>query len=337
MESEASSRIRPEGWNKGTDVPFSHLNARERAAAICDPGSFQELLAPVDRFVSPHLPQMGQVPQFDDGTVIGLGRLGPRRLVIVSQDGRFLGGGIGEVNGTKMLMAIRLAVETYDRLMEQGDWARAESLAVVISFDTGGVRLQEANAGLLAHSEIMDQLENARSRLPVIGVVGGHVGCFGGMAFVAASTDALIISETGRLGLTGPAVIEEVFGPKEFDSANRALVWRTTGGRHRYITRDAAVLVEDSAGAFRDAVAALLSLSIHEIRAYRVIGSLQHVLAQKSLVKLAADLGIRDSHALWRAIGNDDPEALAEKPLPDFLQTVRRLNLPVQWGENGGY
>lgn len=336
MRSEALYTARSWKEEAAAGIPFSRLSPRERAAAMCNSGSFRELLSPEDRFVSPHLPEMGQVPQFDDGTVIGVGKLGTHHLMIVSQDGRFVGGGIGEINGTKMLMAARLAVETYDQLTKQGDRERAESIALLVSFDTGGVRLQEANAGLLAHAEIMDQLEDARSRFPVIGVVGGQVGCFGGMAFVGATMDALIMSETGRLGLTGPAVIEEVFGQKEFDAANRALVWRTTGGRHRFIMRDAARLVEDSAQAFKDAVADILALPINEIRSHRTIGSFGHVKAQQELVKLAADLHIRDSHDFWRAFGNDHPEDLALRSLTDFLEVAKRWTLPASWGEYYG-
>jgi malonate decarboxylase beta subunit len=46
---------------------FIELNARERAQALLDKGSFRELLGPFDRLESPWLPMQGVVPQADDG------------------------------------------------------------------------------------------------------------------------------------------------------------------------------------------------------------------------------------------------------------------------------
>lgn len=46
-------------------------------------------------------------------------------------------------------------------------------------FDTGGVRLQEANYGLLSISEIATQIVALRKYVPVIGLIPGRVGAFG--------------------------------------------------------------------------------------------------------------------------------------------------------------
>jgi len=53
--------------------------------------------------------------------------------------------------------------------------------------------------------------------------------------------------------MSGPEVIEASHGVEEFDSRDRALVWRTTGGKHRWLTGDCDQLVEDDVGAFRAA------------------------------------------------------------------------------------
>ena len=58
------------------------------------------------------------------------------------------------------------------------------------------------------------------------------------MGIVARCGDAIVMSEEGRLGLSGPEVIETAHGVEEFDSRDRALVWRTTGGKHRYLLGD---------------------------------------------------------------------------------------------------
>jgi malonate decarboxylase beta subunit len=94
------------------------------------------------------------------------------------------------------------------------------------------VRLQEANAGLIAVSEVMRAILSARAAgVAVLGAIGGRYGCFGGMGIAARCCDALVMSEEGRLGLSGPEVIETARGVEEFDSRDRALVWRTVGGK----------------------------------------------------------------------------------------------------------
>lgn len=312
-------------WNRMQDLPFSRLNARERAFAICNPDSFIELLCPRRKLTSPHLPPMGQTPQFDDGIVVGLGKAGKAPVVVVSQESRFVGGGVGEVHGTKMVMAIRLALRGQEILKSQYRSSEdSGQVALVISFDTGGVRLQEANAGLLAHSEVMDAFQAARGKVPIIGVIGGTVGCFGGMGFVASSVDVLIMSDVGRLGLTGPGVIEEVVGTEEFDAANRALVWRTTGGRHRFITRDADFIVEDTMKAFREKVSEVASWPLEKISSKRIIGTGDMVLEQMRLVELAANDKIQDSWDLWRQFGNEDIEHLWDSDVSEFAAHAQR-------------
>jgi hypothetical protein len=52
--------------------------------------------------------------------------------------------------------------------------------------ETGGVRLQEANLGLEAIAEINSSLIALRQHVPVVGVIAGMVGCFGGMSINSA-------------------------------------------------------------------------------------------------------------------------------------------------------
>ena len=131
--------------------------------------------------------------------------------------------------------------------------------AVLLLVESGGVRLHEANAGLIAVSEIMRAVLSTRTAgVPVLVLNGGQYGCFGGMSIVSRLCDTIIMSEEGRMGLSGPEVIENTCGVEEFDSRDRALVWRTVGGKHRYLTGDAAMLVEDDVAAFRAAVLQLL-------------------------------------------------------------------------------
>ncbi len=304
---------------------FYNANARERAIAMVDKGTFTEFLGPLDRFTSPHLPVLGTAVEFDDGTVTGVGLIGKHPVFVASMEGKFIGGAVGEVNGGKMVGIIRLAEKVAADIQKtHPDEYEARRPMVVISFETGGVRLHEANAGLLAHAEVMDAFQDCRKKIPVIAVVGSKVGCFGGMGFVAAATDVIIMNEEGRIGLTGPEVIEQEMGKEEFDASNKALVYRTTGGKHKYIMQDCNYLVEDTCGAFHKALADVADKSMQEIEKMRRIGSLETVEEQKKLVKLVADLQPKDSMDMWKYLGNETPAELPELTTEEFLKVVKR-------------
>ncbi len=315
-------------WNRLQTNSFLESSARDRAVGLVDEGSFVELGGPFDRLVSPHLVALGEAVENDDGIVTGVGRIGSRPVFVISQEGRFIGGSVGEVGGAKMVGIIDMAIDFNDRLVaEYPDLPPSARPLVAISFETGGVRLHEANAGLLAHAEVMDALQRARHKVPVVALIGSRIGCFGGMGFVAAATDAIVMSEFGRLGLTGPEVIEQEMGKDEFDASNRALVYRTTGGRHKYVMGDANYLVDDTVAAFRAQLAELCALPVSSFEAMRRIGSPDLVEKQLRGVALAAELKPDDARDVWRHAGNNDPVGLADGPLADFRKSVRRLAL----------
>jgi malonate decarboxylase beta subunit len=87
---------------------------------------------------------------------------------------------------------------------------------------------------------------------------------------------------------------------EEFDSRDRALVWRTTGGKHRYLMGDCDVLVEDDVAAFR--VAAVEALDRHRPLTLEFLEG-EHSLLERRLID--APLGA-DAVALWRSMGVTD-------------------------------
>lgn len=312
-------------WNELEKSSFFDANARERAVGLCDKDTFTELLGPQDRFESPHLPVLGTAVEFDDGTVTGVGLIGKHPVFVVSMEGKFIGGAIGEVNGAKMVNTLRLALKAAkDIKAAHADDYDARRPLVAISFETGGVRLHEANAGLLAHAEVMDAIQDCRRILPIVAVVGSKVGCFGGMGFVAAATDVIVMNEEGRIGLTGPEVIEQEMGKDEFDASNKALVYRTTGAKHKYIIGDCNYLVEDTVGDFKAALAEVADLSMEAIEKMRRIGSLELVQEQQGLVKLVAEMQPKDSMDLWKYYGNENPAELPEMTTEEFLKVAKR-------------
>ena len=145
---------------------------------------------------------------------------------------------MGEVSGAKIAGMLELAI----RSCEAGRPVR-----MVLGLETGGVRLQEANLGLAAIAEIHAGIVALRRHVPVIGIIAGAVGCFGGMSLAAALCSWLIVTREARLALNGPEVIEQEAGLAELDSKDRPLIWRLIGGEQRCAVGMADELVDDDA------------------------------------------------------------------------------------------
>jgi len=228
---------------------FVELDARARVRALLDAGTFRELIDPFERMTSPWLARQGVVTQSDDGVVVGKGRIDGQPAVVLAIEGAFQGGSLGEVGGAKIAGALELAAADN----RQGVPTRA-----VILFETGGVRLQEANLGLAAIAEIHSAIVDLRQHQPVIGVVAGSVGCFGGMSIAAGLCSYLVVTREARVGLNGPQVIEQEAGIAEFDSRDRPFIWSFTGGEQRFRTGLVDAYVHDDTTDIRSTVTDLL-------------------------------------------------------------------------------
>ena len=227
---------------------FIERDARSRATALLDAGSMRELIGPFDRVRSPWLPMQGVVAQSDDGVVVAKGTLGGWPTVVLAIEGAFQGGSLGEVGGAKIAGALELAAE---------DNRNGTPTRAVIVFETGGVRLQEANLGLAAIAEIHAAIVDLRRYQPVIGISAGTVGCYGGMSIAAGLCSYLILTREARLGLNGPAVIEQEAGVGEFDARDRPFIWSLTGGEQRYRSGLVDAYVDDDLQAIRQATGQL--------------------------------------------------------------------------------
>jgi malonate decarboxylase beta subunit len=280
-------------------ISYAECSARERLALLLDAGSFHEWLPPSERVMSPHLAQLGVPSAFDDGVAVGRATLDGRSVFVAAQEGAFMGGGVGEVHGAKLVGLMQRAL-------------RGRPAAVLLLAESGGVRLHEANAGLIAVSEVMRALLDVRAAgIPVLVLIGGANGCFGGMGIVARCADHIVMSDVGRLAMSGPEVIEASHGVDEFDSRDRALVWRTTGGKHRWLTGDCDALVEDDVAAFRAAAIA----AIGESKPFTPAALEQeHALLTERLHALdTTDTTDRDEAALlWSALGIADARQVPE-------------------------
>ena len=291
------------------DADWYEASARERVAGLLDAKSFVEVLGPEQRAISPHLAQFDLTGAFDDGIVVGRGRLDGQEVFVAAQEGRFLGGAFGEVHGAKLVGLLRAA---------RDGAGRGHPRAVLLLLDTGGVRLQEANAGELAISEIVRAIVEVRSAgIPILALVGGRAGAFGGGGIITACCSRIIASEEARVSVSGPEVIETNKGVEEFDSKDRALVWRICGARTRYLTGGVDRYVKGSIQDFRETAIALIAhtppfeLAMLKAEQRRLSERLQRF----------ADC--RDAPDIWRKAGLQDPEHIAEISDDAFLAIPR--------------
>jgi malonate decarboxylase beta subunit len=291
-------------------VSWYEASARERVRLFLDVHSFQEFIGPEKREISPHLHIFNLPEQFDDGMIVGRGLLEGQKVFVAAQEGRFMGGAFGEVHGAKLTGLLRAVRD-------------AQSIPLVILFDTGGVRLQEANAGELAIAEIMRALIEARTAgAKVVGLIGGRAGCYGGGGLIAGCCSALAVSEQGRISVSGPEVIETNRGVEEFDSKDRALVWRTMGGKHRRLLGVADMFVDDTVESFRLA-------ALHLIRRSSrfdtdVLESEQLRLSQR----LQQFGSCTDAIDIWQAAGIKDAEAIPGMATDDFIALADTIREP---------
>ena len=290
-------------------IGIRELSARERIFKVLDRDTFEEILPPSERVFSPHLKILGLPIAFDDGIVIGEGFIKGKKIFIAAQEPGFMGGAVGEVHGAKLTGILKRAAEK-------------KPSAVVLIFDTGGVRLHEANAGLIAISEIQRAMFSARKAgVPLIVLSAGSNGIYGGIGIISRCCDYVIITEEGRLSVSGPEVIESQKGVEEFDARDRALVWRTMGGKHRFLINEAQCFVQDEVEKIRDAVSNYfdkpIPLDFKNLKE-------EHAELKKRIDKYGDS---RDAIDIWEKMGIDNPQ---DVPSLDFDAFVKVANKVLQ-------
>jgi malonate decarboxylase beta subunit len=283
--------------------------ARQRVEGLLDPSSFTEFLTPSERVQSPHLKLFDLPSAFDDGVVIGRGALDGKPVLVAAQEGQFMGGTFAEVSGAKLVGLLRASRDHKD--LPQ---------TVLLLLDSGGVRLQEANAGELAVAELMRAIVQARcAGVAVIALIGGRAGAFGGAGLTTATCSRVIISEQGRIGVSGPEVIETNKGVEEFDSQDKALVWSTDGGKSRRLIGGADAFAEDSMEGFRAAAKSLMAkapaFNLETMQA-------EHERLASRQERLGA---CDDAVSMWRVLGIKEPEAIRDMDSRDLAALANSI------------
>jgi acetyl-CoA/propionyl-CoA carboxylase carboxyl transferase subunit len=150
-----------------------------RLAALFDPGTVR-LLTPHD----------------GSGSLAACGQIGGTLAVGFASDPKVQGGAMG----TAGCMAIVAAYEE----------ALARGAPVIGLWHSGGARLREGVESLHAVGTVFAAMTRASGVVPQISVVLGAAA--GGAAYGPALTDVVILSEQGRIFVTGPDVVRSVTG-----------------------------------------------------------------------------------------------------------------------------
>jgi len=198
-EVERAGRVCPK-----CRYPF-RIGARERIAALTDPGTFEEHQTgltsadPLKFKDSKRYPDRvkaaRQKTALEDAVISGIARIGGFPTVLCVFEFAFLGGSMGSVVGEKLTRAIELAVD--------------KALPVIIVSASGGARMQEGILSLMQMAKTSAALERlAEARLPYVSVLtdpttGGVTASF------AMLGDVIMAEPRALIGFAGPRVIAE--------------------------------------------------------------------------------------------------------------------------------
>lgn len=284
-------------------TPYHELKARERIAAIVDPDSFCEILPPPERVMSTYLPKLGIPVAFDDGIAIGRAAINGLPVYLAAQTGQFVGGSVGEVHSAKLVGLLKAAAR--------------DGLPCVMLIESGGVRLHEGSSGEIGIAEAIRAVFSCREAgVPTIAVIGSDIGAYGGMGILSACCDFRVMTEHGRLGISGPIVIEKWMGKAAYDSSNRALVWKTSGGKTRFLLGDAQTLLNDSVESVRAGIASTLG---HSNKPDLASIQAQHQALETRLERFGK---VSDPEAIWHACGVANVAEATLLEAEEFTKTV---------------
>ncbi|ROO89345.1 acetyl-CoA/propionyl-CoA carboxylase carboxyl transferase subunit [Actinocorallia herbida] len=136
------------------------------------------------------------------GKLAGRGRIEGLPVVAFASDPRVMGGAMGTEGCAAVVAAYDLALR--------------ERLPIIGLWHSGGARLAEGVESLHAVGLVFAQQTRASGVVPQISVVLGPAA--GGAAYGPALTDIVVLSENGKIFVTGPDVVKSVTG-EEIDMA----------------------------------------------------------------------------------------------------------------------
>jgi malonate decarboxylase beta subunit len=170
----------------------------------------------------------------------GAGLIAGAPVLIALTDGHVRGGTVGVRESGTLARIAESAISGHVR--------GQRPVALIIGFDTGGVRVEEGPIALAAASAVGVALARLTlSGVHVAAVISGPRGCFGATAVMAALPERIIMTAGAHWGLTGPKLLGGILDgttPEQEAFAATSANTRVTNG-------DAHVLVPDDADAVR--------------------------------------------------------------------------------------
>ncbi|WP_018656926.1 acyl-CoA carboxylase subunit beta [Actinomadura flavalba] len=137
------------------------------------------------------------------GMLAGVGRVEGLPVVAFASDPRVQGGAMGMAG--------------CDAIVAAYDHAVRERLPIIGLWHSGGARLAEGVESLHAVGQVFAAMTRASGIVPQISVVLGAAA--GGAAYGPALTDVVVLSQSGKIFVTGPDVVRSVTG-EDIDMAS---------------------------------------------------------------------------------------------------------------------
>ena len=143
-------------------------------------------------------------PSDDSGALAARGLVDGTPVIAFATDATRMGGAMG--------------TEGCRHIVDSIDTAVRERVPVVGLWHSGGARLAEGVVALDAVGQVFAAMVRASGRVPQISVVLGPAA--GGAAYGPALTDIVVMSDGGRIFVTGPEVVRSVTGEQEIGRAH---------------------------------------------------------------------------------------------------------------------
>jgi propionyl-CoA carboxylase beta chain len=200
------------------------LSARERLAALFEPGTFLEfgLHAQHDA----HHFGMEDKALPCDGVITGVGYVGGRPVAAYAQDFTVGGGAVGRIHAKK--------------ICDLMDYAQQCGIPMVGFNDSGGARIQEGDVSLSGYGQVFFRNVLLSGVVPQISVIAGP--CAGGAAYSPALTDFIIMTrKNAQMFICGPDVIKAATGATvTMDEIGSAAAHASVSGNIHFIAEDEA-------------------------------------------------------------------------------------------------
>ena len=246
-------------------------------------------------------------PHDASGALAATGEIGGTLAAAFASDPRAQGGALGSA-GCAAIVAV------YDEAVAQG-------VPVIGLWHSGGARLREGVESLHAIGIVFAAMTRASGVVPQISVVLGAAA--GGAAYGPALTDLVILSEQGRIFVTGPNVVRSVTG-EDVDMAR-------LGGPEPHSRRSGVVHLVAASDA--EAIARARDLTLLLAAQGEVdLGKVQLDTVQDETVRLES--GGRDGGDLASFLPDSPRRAYDVKPLLAGLLDEPGTELHPRWAPN---